>query len=366
MLDEHLPCWRGRLGGGHAAARLLILLAVIATFLTLTVAAQDNVSWVIGVQPVYVLPDPGSPIILWLDSLPVLLIGRDETAAWLQIALANGDGWLMASALKIAGDPLLLPIASVAPDAVLDGILFWNITPFAQDVFNLGQRLGNRANVVVKVGDSITVNRSFLHPFGEGRYDLSLYPDLQPVLDYFDLAAFKRDSLAAGVGWRAADLLRVGDVPPQCLPRESPLTCEYRLMRPAVALIMIGTNDVVTTTPDSYMQQLIQLVDTSIRAGVIPVLSTIPPQPRYDDRVRAFNRAIVQVAAVYRVPLWNYWLALRDLPNAGLASDGVHPSLPPNMDDAGSFTPANLQYGSTWRNLTALQLLNRLLAEAMQ
>ncbi|MBI5667748.1 MAG: SGNH/GDSL hydrolase family protein [Chloroflexi bacterium] len=338
---------------------------VIACLLLAGVAfAQDDFSWVVGAQPVYVLPDPSSPVVLWVDSLPVKLTGRDVTATWFQIALANGGGWLTASALKIAGDPLALPVVAVTPDAVLDGALFWNVTPFVRDVFNLGQTLGSRANYFSKVGDSITVNQAFLHPLGEGRYHLGAYTDLQPVLDFFGSgrdSAFSRQSLAAGVGWRAADLLRRGDVPPGCYPGESPLACEYRTARPAFALIMIGTNDVVITTPEQYQQQLSEIVDMSLRAGTVPVLSTIPPQPQYADRVRVFNRIIVEVAALYRVPLWNYWLALRDLPNAGLAYDGVHPSLPPNLMDAATFTPANLQYGATWRNLTALQLLKMLL-----
>lgn len=330
----------------------------------LSAAAQDDFSWVIGKQPVYVLPDPGSPVILWVDSLPVILIGRDETATWFEIALANGGGWLTASALKVAGDPLALPVVGFAPDAVLDSVLFWNVTPFVRDVYNLGQTLGSRANFFSKVGDSITVNGAFLHPIGDGRYNLGAYSDLQAVIDTFGGgpdSAFSRRSLAAGVGWRAASLLRVGDVPSGCYPGESPLTCEYRVARPAFALIMIGTNDVVMTTPDQFQRELSQIVDISLRAGIVPVVSTIPPQPPYDDRVRAFNLVIVQVAALYRVPLWNYWLALRDLPNAGLARDGVHPSLPPDMMDAATFTPGNLQYGATWRNLTALQMLKLVL-----
>lgn len=345
---------------------LFVLIAVY--LLAVAVSAQDDFSWVVGKQPVYVLPDPGSPVVLWVDSLPVILTGRDETATWFQIALANGGGWLTASALKIAGDPLALPVVAVSPDAILDGVLFWNVTPFVRDVFNLGQSLGSRADYFSKVGDSITVNSAFLRPLGEGRYNLGAYTDLQPVVDHFGIgrdSAFSRNSLAAGVGWRAADLLRRGDVPSGCYPGESPLTCEYRAARPAYALIMIGTNDVVMTTPEQYQQQLSEIVDMSLRAGIVPVLSTIPPQPQYNDRVRAFNRIIVQVAALYRVPLWNYWLALRDLPNAGLARDDVHPSLPPDMMDAATFTPGNLQYGSTWRNLTALQML-KLVTDAVE
>jgi len=44
------------------------------------------------------------------------------------------------------------------------------------------------------------------------------------------------------------------------------------------------------------------------------------------------------------------------------ASDGVHPSAAPNSAD---FTPENLQYGMTVRNLTALQALDAVWRGAM-
>ncbi|MBI5668207.1 MAG: hypothetical protein HZC41_09390 [Chloroflexi bacterium] len=34
-------------------------------------SSQDDFSWVVGAQPVYVLPDPSRPVLLWVDSLPV-------------------------------------------------------------------------------------------------------------------------------------------------------------------------------------------------------------------------------------------------------------------------------------------------------
>jgi hypothetical protein len=53
---------------------------------------------------------------------------------------------------------------------------------------------------------------------------------------------------------------------------------------------------------------------------------------------------------------------LVSLPNRGLSSDGVHPSVGPASAD---FTPANLQYGMTARNLTTLQALDAVWRWAM-
>ncbi|NUM49067.1 MAG: hypothetical protein HUU38_30555, partial [Anaerolineales bacterium] len=49
------------------------------------------------------------------------------------------------------------------------------VGPRAKEIFALGQRLGNRANVFSKVGDSISFTAAYLTPFGKGQYDLGAY-----------------------------------------------------------------------------------------------------------------------------------------------------------------------------------------------
>jgi hypothetical protein len=72
--------------------------------------------------------------------------------------------------------------------------------------------------------------------------------------------------------------------------------------------------------------------------------------------VALFNEAILKLADEYDIPLWNYWAALQNLPNDGLSSDGVHPSVAPTS--ATDFSPEGLKYGMNMRNLTALQALD--------
>jgi hypothetical protein len=56
------------------------------------------------------------------------------------------------------------------------------------------------------------------------------------------------------------------------------------------------------------------------------------------------------------VPIMNFADAVKNLPNGGLEADGIHLSLPPGL--ATVFTPENLQYGMTVRNLLVLQSLD--------
>jgi hypothetical protein len=233
-------------------------------------------------------------------------------------------------------------------------------------IYTVGQALGNRSNVFSKVGDSITASPSFLGPIGEGRYQLVDYGYLQPVIDHFSAAparegnSFLNSSLAAGVGWAAWAALDPEFADETiCAPGETPLECEYRMTRPAFALIMFGTNDVGYRSAAEFGGDLRRIVEVSESMGVIPILSTIPNRPDMPQQVAAFNQIIETVAATRAVPLWDYYAALQGLPNGGLAWDNLHPSSPPEWyADAANFHPQNLSYGYVVRNLTALQMLD--------
>ncbi len=224
--------------------------------------------------------------------------------------------------------------------------------------------MGNRANIFSKIGDSITANPWTLYPIGWGTYDLGEYSHLQPVLNYFiaenarDGNSFRNVPLAAEPGWTSGTVLDSDYANSEiCQPGESPLHCEYRVVRPSVALIMLGTNDLPLTSGDQYRANMRQIVQTSIDMGVIPVLSTIPN--RYGFDVPLFNSIITETARSYDIPLWHYWSAMQNLPATGLEGDQVHPSYPPGeYAEAAYFRPDTLQYGYTLRNLSALQVLD--------
>lgn len=233
-------------------------------------------------------------------------------------------------------------------------------------IYTVGQAQGNRAGVFSKVGDSITASPNFLGPIGEGRYQLGNYGYLQAAIDHFSSTnarqgnSFVNPSLAAGVGWSAWAALDpdFADVT-QCAPGETPLVCEYRLTRPAFALIMFGTNDVGYRSAAEYERDMRRIVEVSERMGVVPILSTIPNRPDMPDRVREFNQIVHQIGQDRAVPVWDYYAALEGLPNFGLARDNIHPSSPNEWyQDAADFRSGNLIYGYVIRNLTALQMLD--------
>lgn len=251
--------------------------------------------------------------------------------------------------------------ASNGSELSIDYPYISGITARTHEIFAEGQSIGNRANVFSKVGDSITAGDVFLKPFSEGNYNLRDHAYLQPVIDYYleetarDADSFANTSLAAKGGWSVWHEFDADSADPTvCLPDETPLVCEYRVVRPAVALILLGTNDVLTMSTGRYEEYMRRVIETSTAMGVIPVMSTLPDYYSEEAKVRAMNEVIVRLAEEYQVPLWDYWASLQRYPRRGLSIDGVHPSWAVPAD----FTPDYLYYGMTNRNLTALQALD--------
>ncbi len=327
------------------------------------------------------------------DGTPLTVIGRTDDFYWVQVVVtgeAGIQGWVMRQwvmSRPLDGVPMTYDTAThlsttVQPQGTAQPGLpqavtypyISNITATAHAIFVRGQQLGNRADVFSKVGDSITDNDAFLTPIGLGNYNLRDFTFLKPVIEYFsqeparDANSFANTSLAAKGGWSAWQVVTPryanSDL---CLDGEIPLVCEYRIVRPSVALIMLGTNDVQTTPTGQYESWMRQIIQTSFDMGVIPVLSTIPEfnyapaKGTVDGRVAELNGVIVRLAHEYDIPLWDYHAALDGLPNDGLSDDGVHPGWAAPAD----FKPYFLQFGMTVRNLTALEALDAVWRTAM-
>lgn len=241
-----------------------------------------------------------------------------------------------------------------------------------------GESFGNRPGVFAKIGDSITASPSFLQALACRRPRLGAWGELRGTLAFFGEApvppgseealcpvsdSYSRVGVAAVPGWRAVDALSRLEASPECgdLPAVS---CELHLLRPSVALIMFGTNDLTDFTAVQFRRDLARVVRLVAEAGTIPVISTIPPRPRwpYARRVARFNAEIAALAENRALPLWNYWrqMAAPGVPDQGLGEDGVHPSALCPPCTAVDFRPGGLRQGYALRNLGALRVLDRL------
>ena len=247
-----------------------------------------------------------------------------------------------------------------------------------QKLADRGERLGNRPGVFAKIGDSITASPSFLQALACRAPRLGAWGELRGTLEFFGATAvppgseealcpvgnsYSRLGIAAVGGWRAVDALSPRESFPECrgLPAVS---CELELLRPSVALIMFGTNDLEDFTAVEFRRDLAHVARLVSSAGTIPVISTIPPRRRwpFSRRVARFNAEIAALAENRALPLWNFWRQMVEsgAPHQGLSRDGVHPSALCPPCTAVDFRPAGLRYGYALRNLGALRVLDRL------
>jgi hypothetical protein len=222
-----------------------------------------------------------------------------------------------------------------------------------------GLSKGNNPRSFAKVGDCETLTDWFLVDFDRGSryYNLGPYLSLQKVIDYY-AGSFQHKSAASARGFTAASALSAMWADPNlCKAGESPLLCEYRLQKPALVFIMLGTNDVNHKT--TFEANLRKILDQTLERGILPVLVTKADNLEGDHQL---NRTIARLAYEYNVPLWNYWLAVQPLPNHGLQEDGAHLTPAPNRFEL----PETLQSAWPVRNLTALQVLEVVMGATAQ
>ena len=226
------------------------------------------------------------------------------------------------------------------------------VTDSERAIYQQGIMAGNDPRAFSKIGDGEISTGWFLADFdlGAGHYDLGAYQNLQAVIDNFQ-GSYGRTGIAAGRRfntervfdhWRADHTL--------CNAGETPLACEIRNHKPALALLSLGTNQVYQ--PLDFEAGLRRILDALLAEHILPILSTKGDNLEGDYLI---NRKIVCVAQEYQLPLWNFWASIQPLPNHGLQPDLEHLTYygANNFND-----PATMESAWAVRNLTALQVLD--------
>jgi hypothetical protein len=246
-------------------------------------------------------------------------------------------------------------VASATPALGPDGWKKLPIIPVVSDhvleIYRRGQELGNNPKAFSKIGDCGSTPAWFLGDFDRGPsyYRLGKYTYLDEVIQQFQ-GSFDRTSLAARSGFNASALfVPIWADRSACGADEGPLTCEYRVNKPVIAFIMLGTNDV--WHPEEFEPQMRKIIEYSVAQGVIPILSTKADNKEGDGSI---NATIARLALEYQVPLWNFFAAVDPLANNGLQEDMAHLTWGRNLFDY----PEAMTKAWPVRNLTALQALD--------
>jgi hypothetical protein len=251
--------------------------------------------------------------------------------------------------------PYIRPSGAQGQDLPPEKWQEWPVIPVisdrAMDIYRAGIAQGNDPTHFSKVGDCQNIRQYFLGTFDTTTYSLGdKYNYLQETIDHFS-GNWGRLSEAVRTGFNVASVLApLYANPDNCLPVETPLTCEIRLWNPSIVLISMET-----WTPDrpnqAYENYLRQIVEYSISKNILPILATKADNLEGDH---AINQIITRVAADYDIPLWNFWAATQPLPDQGLTEDGFHLTHRGNQFDI----PGILNFGWPVRNLTALQAID--------
>jgi hypothetical protein len=211
--------------------------------------------------------------------------------------------------------PSLTPDPNITPldlDAWKEQPIIPAVDPSISAIYEYGQSLGNDPHAFSIFGDCQTRPDEFFGVFETDPVVVArLAPDLQEAVDHFQ-GSFTRESSTSQDGTTPGSLLWTqwhrGEY--GCTFAESPVECELRVHRPSFVIIQVGTHFESRNT--EYLREIVlQLMDE----GVVPILATKADNREKDERI---NRDIWMLASEYDLPLWNFWVAVSDLPNRGL------------------------------------------------
>jgi hypothetical protein len=195
----------------------------------------------------------------------------------------------------------------------------WPVLPVvsqrAIEIYQQGLAMGSDPSVFSIIGDCQSEPPVFMGIYSTDRYFLGDgYEYLEETIEQF---AGNYDRLHATVknGLSVASVFSPLWAPADvCQPGETPLDCEFRLYKPSIVFINLGTN---WTNGDGYTHEvrLREVVDAVIAHGALPILSTKADNHEGDHSI---NLTTAQIAYEYDIPLWNFWSAVQYLPNKGL------------------------------------------------
>jgi len=198
------------------------------------------------------------------------------------------------------------------------------VTNTTREIYRQGIEMGNNPNTFSKVGDCQNVKQSFLGFFDHpGKYEgLTGIEGLEDTIENFQ-GYFDRDGQSTQYGFNAAAVLSpLWANPDICLPDETPLECEIRIIRPTFVLISLEFW-FEGRTSDIYERYMRQIIEYTISQGAVPILATKADNIEKDH---SLNLATAQLAYEYDIPLWNWWAAAQPLGDHGIDKDrdGFH------------------------------------------
>ncbi len=264
-------------------------------------------------------------------------IGRNPNGEWLQIDYGNSLVWLHRTTVSFPGDlngnnsPLMaLPVTEKAGRLSPSRTRMTTtgtpvISARARQLYRQAIAAGRDATLFTVAGDCNSEPPVYLGRFAAGGFDLSAhgFGALQATARKF-ARSFTWSSVAVEGGHNSASVLDpLFADSRRCEASESPLACELRRSNASIVFIGLGTGD--TFIWQDFEANYRRIIDTALAANVLPVLVT-----KADDLEATqggapsgtINAIIRRLGAEYQLPVMDFALAARRLPDQGLAEEG--------------------------------------------
>ncbi len=253
-------------------------------------------------------------------------IGRNKNGEWLLIPYGTDKAWIHGSTVRFKGD---IPSLPVTEDVVARATLFTAlpqglpaITWRQRYIYRSGIWAGRDANRFTVIGDCNSESPVYLGRFAAGGYDTSSYPALASTVNWFT-ESFTRTSLATHGSFNASSAFDTAwSDPNQCRSDEGPLACELRVSNASILIVALGTGDQHDWS--SFETNYRAIIEYTLNQGVLPVLMTKADALESQEGgapAGYINSVIRRLGAEYRVPVIDFYLATRNLPNHGLADE---------------------------------------------
>ena len=262
-------------------------------------------------------------------------VGRSTDAQWVQIQFGNRLGWVWIGVGKLSGDLGALAVTDyVAPgetnNAWASGTSStapWIpvITPYMRAVYEASPQAGHNLNLFAAVGDCNSESQVYLQRVREGRFSFTGHEELRATVDFFS-QSFRRDSLATYGGFNSGSILNPDwGNPTWCQRARGRSTASCACRRRASSSSRSGRATSISGAPREANYRA--MIEYALRRSILPVLVTKADsvesvqggaEPDY------LNGVMRRLAQEYQIPLLDFWLASRNLPNYGLQRDGFH------------------------------------------
>jgi hypothetical protein len=263
-----------------------------------------------------------------------LVNARTADNGWWRLTVPNAktaETWLLADlgtvySGEIDSVPVLTPVLKTPAAAKLPAFPKWipQITPAQRAIYQGAADNGKDLNLFTVVGDCNSLPSIYLQRIATGQFNINSLGGLQRVVRQFD-HAFSRISLAAEGGFNAKAMMDPSWAPGTLCDVKNgvgPFACEVWVSRASIVFIGLGTQEQYDWK--DFEQAYRPMIEHALSKSVLPVLVT-----KADDIETAsgaesgyINNIIRKLAAEYAVPLLDFELATRELPNHGLIDEG--------------------------------------------